>query len=301
MSTLTKVFVVLLVVFSITFSAMTISVVARMTNWRDLASTYQEHAKVADANMRQLIASNAAELASAMDWVESEAALRAEAQAESEKLRGEVATLKAQLAQAEAEKSNAEASARALLAQLQSSEAERAEYRSQRDELEQQNVDLSRRNMDLGDRVNEQTAQIAVMLAEKRELEQQINVLRQESDRLAQQTGQPSAAGAFEDASAAGMTGVSPVTPISATPIRGKVMSISEDIVTITVGAADGVKEGMIFVIHRNGNYIGDVKVTVVDPNRAAGRLTQKGAEPMVGDLVTDAAALSSAGSKAAG
>ena len=46
LSTLTKVFIVLLVVFSIAFTTMTVSIVAQTANWRDLANTYEQHAAI---------------------------------------------------------------------------------------------------------------------------------------------------------------------------------------------------------------------------------------------------------------
>ena len=59
LSTLTKVFAVLLVFFSIAFTVMTVSMVAQTTNWKDTAQKYEEHALVADTNLRNLIASSA--------------------------------------------------------------------------------------------------------------------------------------------------------------------------------------------------------------------------------------------------
>ena len=69
MSLLTKVFIVVLVVLSIAFTPMTISFVAQTTDWRDTAQKYEEHARVADANLRHLIAANAAELTAANDTI----------------------------------------------------------------------------------------------------------------------------------------------------------------------------------------------------------------------------------------
>ncbi len=65
MSTLTKVFIILLVVFSIAFTTMTISVVSQTTNWRDMAIQFQDHSQVADTNLRHSIASSAASLSAA--------------------------------------------------------------------------------------------------------------------------------------------------------------------------------------------------------------------------------------------
>ena len=69
MSTLTKVFIVLLSVFSIAFTTMTVSIVAQWADWKELANDYQQHAVVADTNLRHMIAANAAELAAANDTI----------------------------------------------------------------------------------------------------------------------------------------------------------------------------------------------------------------------------------------
>jgi len=292
LSTVTKVFVVLLVVFSIAFTMMTVAIAARTPRWREVASAYEEHAKVADANLRQLIASNAAELASVRDTIKAQMDRVAKLESEAQKLRNDLAQANAKLEQVTAEKSSAEAISRGLLAQLEVSEAQRAEYRKQRTELENSNVELTRRNIDLNERVNEQTAQLAVLLAEKRQFEQQINILRSENERLAQAARQVSGGMVAEDVSGAAMAGVEALTPVAATPVRGKVLEVAGNLVTISVGSADGVKSDMVFVIHRDGQYVADVKISVVDPNQAAGRVVQKSSDPQPGDQVTDALTL---------
>jgi hypothetical protein len=45
----------------------------------------------------------------------------------------------------------------------------------------------------------------------------------------------------------------------------------------------------MTFVVYRNDQYIGDVKINLVEPDRSAGRLIQSAAPPKVGDEVSDA------------
>jgi len=66
-STLTKVFVVLLAVFSVAFTSMTVSHVAQTTNWKDTAEKYREHAGIADTNLRHAHAAYSAQLANARD------------------------------------------------------------------------------------------------------------------------------------------------------------------------------------------------------------------------------------------
>ena len=79
------------------------------------------------------------------------------------------------------------------------------------------------------------------------------------------------------------------LTPVAASPIRGEIIEIAGNILTISVGSADGVTKDMVFVVYRGGQYIGDLRVGMVDPNRSAGRLIQSAMAPKVGDEATDA------------
>ncbi len=289
MSTLTKVFVVLLVVFSIAFTVMTVSIVAQTANWRDTALRYEQHAAVADTNLRNLIAANSAEAATARDAVNSHLGRIADLETDLQTSRNELAQLRSELAKAASAKSSADAMNRGLVAQLQATEAARVEYRDQRDDLEKQGIDLQRRNIDLNYRVNELTSRLAVLLEQKRQFEQQINILHDENEKLAM-AGRHRSIGAYlEEPAGAAMSDVSAMTPVAPAAIRGKVVEISGNIVTLSVGSADGVKTDMVFVLHRNGNYVGDLQINLVDPNQAAGRMIRSNFAPRVGDEVTDA------------
>lgn len=198
MSTLTKVFVVLLTVFSIAFTVMTVSITAQTTNWRDLAQKYENHAVVADTHLRNMIAANAAELASARDALSASLTKIKELEEANKKSSDEAAQLKLEQARAAAEKSNAEAMNRGLLAQLQVAEDGRSEYRKQRDDLETRNAEIETRNIDLNDRVNELTAQVTVLLEQRRQFEQQLALLKSENERLATSTQRVSSAMSLE-------------------------------------------------------------------------------------------------------
>ncbi len=290
MSALTKVFIILLVVFSIAFTVMTVSIVAQSTNWRDTAEKYEEHARIADTNLSNLIAANAAELAAANDALRSRLDKIAELEAQLQEARNDVARVRGDLARAASEKSSSEAIQRGLLAQLDACAAGRDGYRAQGEKLERRNIELERKNIDLNDRVNEYTAQVAVMLEQKRQLEQQVNIVRSESEKLTRDARRLSSGMTLEESAGAAMTKVTAVTPIAATAIRGQVLEVSGSIVTISVGAADGVLKDMVFVIHRDEQYVGDLKINLVDPNQSAGRMVSSTASPRSGDLVTDAA-----------
>lgn len=289
MSMLTKIFVVLLVAFSIFFTSMTIATVAQTTNWKQTAEKYKEHARVADTNLRHAHAANAALIANARDDVRAHLGKISDLEGELQASRNDLAGIKAQIAKSESEKSGAEAINRGLLAQLQIAESGRAEYQKQRDAIEQRNIELERRNIDLNDRVNELTSGMTVLAEQKRQYEQQINILRTENEKLAQRTRTMASGGSMERPEGIALPGARAVNPVPARAIRGKILEVAGDLVTISVGSADGVKKDMVFVIHRRGEYIGDLKVSMVDHNQAAGRIVRSSGTASANDEVTDA------------
>ncbi len=284
---LTKIFIVLLSLFSIAFTSITVAVVAQTANWKDTAEKYKEHAKIADTNLRHEIAANAALLATARDESRELHRRIGDVEGQLQSTRAETAQLRSELAKGASEKSSAEAINRGLLAQLQVADRARAEYRRQRDQLETRNIDLERRSVDLNDRVNELTSQVMVLVEQKRQYEQQINILRRTNEKLSMGAGV--APLGFERPEGAAMTGVRPMTPVAASAIRGRILEVSGDLVMVSVGSADGVKRDMLFVIHRDGEYVGDLEITVVDPNQSAGRVVRSTTSPSVDDRVTDA------------
>ncbi|AQT70112.1 chromosome segregation protein SMC [Anaerohalosphaera lusitana] len=70
-------------------------------------------------------------------------------------------------------------------------------------------------------------------------------------------------------------------------PIRGLVTEVRENLVGISVGAADGVKEGQTFHVIRGEEFICNIEVTNVDTSKAAGVLELVEQRPRVGDNVT--------------
>lgn len=294
MSTLTKVFVVLLVVFGIAFSMMTISVVSRTASWKDNAEKAETTARIAETNLRNLIAAHAAQIASLKDTIRADREELGDLQQQVEAATNGIAEQKAELAQSVSEKSSAEAINRGLLSQLQAAQTVGEEFRAQRNSLETRNIDLEQRNNDLNDRVNELTARLAVLTEQQRQYEQQINILKDENEALAAAARRPGSGAVMEAPSGAALAGTTAETPMARTAVRGKVLRIDGNVVTISVGSSDGVKKGMLFVIHRDGQYVGDVKIGVVDPNESAGRLGQYEIEPKVDDQITDAASLGS-------
>lgn len=289
MSTLTKIFTVVMVVFSIAFTMTIISFVGKTSNWKSLADEYRVQQQITETHMRSMTAAQAAEHTV---WLDSKKALEARIakleESETASL-GEKAELRDELARLRAEKSDADALSRRLASQLQVAQDNSIAQRQQREDIEKRNMELERRNLDFNERVNELTAQILVLVQQQQQLEQQVNILKEENSKLARGAG---AGGPVAAPEAAALGGVTPVTPTAVAPIRGKIVQVEGNLATISVGSADGVQKGMVFVIYRGSEYIGDIQVTDVEPNLAAGRLKGTRSAPQPNDMVADEPAL---------
>jgi len=287
LSTLTKILVILLVVFCIAFTMSAISFVARTNEWRALARGYQQEALVSDTYLRNTLAESAAQKALDRDAVNAHIARIKELESANQDAARQIAGLKADLAQARAEASSLQGTARTLSGELKVGQAGWAEQRKQRELLQERNLEVEKRNLDLNERVNEQTAQLTVLHQELRRREQQIQILREENRKLAQARR---GAAEFETFSPAEQERVTPLTAVASSPIRGRITGISGALATISVGSADGVTEDMVFVIYRGLDYIGDLEISKVEPNQAAGKIVRAAGAVRVGDEVADEA-----------
>ena len=79
-----------------------------------------------------------------------------------------------------------------------------------------------------------------------------------------------------------------PVGPVVKSPIYGKIKKIRDDLAAISVGSADGVKDGMEFTVYRGSQYLGKLKVTKVRTNESAGTLGHVEGTIQPGDDVAD-------------
>jgi hypothetical protein len=289
LSTLTKIFIVLLVIFCIAFTMSSISFVAQTQDWRALAEGFEQEAQTSDTYLRNVLASSAAQMAMDRDAINAHIARIGELEKEREETLTRIAECQTQLGTARAEVTSLDGTVRLLAGELKVGQAGWAELRKHRDELVERNLELEKRNIDLNERVNEQTAQLLVLQQNVRQLEQQAHLLRQEGKRLSQYQ-QRAAEGEIGALAEAGPAAARPLTPAAASPIRGHITDVSGSLATISVGSADGVSEGMVFVIYRGLDYIGDMKITHIEPNQAAGRILRSKGTPRVDDRVADEA-----------
>ena len=283
MSTAAKVFVVLLVLFSVMFSMVTVTFVSLQSNWKDLAMDYRsayQGAVVKATAVQAMAKTTEVQLQGQIrDFGEQIAELQrkmAASESELKRTDGELADLKNDHEAALADRERA-----TQLQELEKKRADRLETANQ--ELLDKAADLQRRNLDLDKSVRDLTRENAILEEQRRALQEQRYALEQQLETIQKRGG--TAAAPVEEAPAAATA--EPATPPSA-PIRGQIVDVKDKVASISVGSADGVTEGMSFVVYRGSNYLGKLKVTLVEPKGAAGDLTLVRGEIRPKDFVRD-------------
>jgi hypothetical protein len=82
-------------------------------------------------------------------------------------------------------------------------------------------------------------------------------------------------------------TATSAVPVTAGTDIKGLVTNVDRNMITLSVGSADGVKENMVLHVTRGDRFLCDVVVTNVDINQSAGVLELVQQQPQVGDTAS--------------
>ena len=283
MSTAAKVFVVLLVLFSVAFSMVTVTFVVQQDNWKQLALDYRgahQAARVEATSIEALAKTTAVQLQGQITQlarqIEALNGKLAEADAEIKKKDTELIELKSN-----SEAARADANRAIQLQELDKTRAERLEKRN--GELLAQATELQKRNLDLDRRVQELTQQVTIMDEQVRALKEQRYALEQQlatAQKSGAVAGMPRPQGELAKA----------VAPIGAAPtaIKGRILEIKDKVASISVGSADGVTEGMSFIVYRGATFLGKLRITMVEPNGAGGDLILIRGDIRPQDLVKD-------------
>ncbi|AQQ71275.1 chromosome segregation protein SMC [Limihaloglobus sulfuriphilus] len=147
-----------------------------------------------------------------------------------------------------------------------------------------ESVKLSNRLNEMTTALDEKIVMLEALEAEKRRyqeknamLEEKISQLMQGKSSGSTTTAEPVTKSVSSNVSMAGSN-------LTNAPIQGVVTDIKDDLVSISVGKADGVKSGMKFHIARGVNFICDITVTDVDVSKSVGIIGLKSSMPKIGD-----------------
>lgn len=287
MSIFTKIFVVLDAVLSVLLVALVVSFVMN-------TDTYREKYKAAEARA-------AAEAQKAESRTADLAANDAVAKARESELQNQLAALDnslrertGQLQEAQQQlvaANNAGADVRSQLASLTNGLNQATTINAAlQDELKERReamLKLQTRSIELSEQVREKSTQAETLLREVRVIKEQMSDLENQNKEIAaklQQAGSKPEGTTAQSAPA----GVIDMTKggsgfDSRVIIRGlitHVQKLGDDMyVAVNVGTNDQVKEGMRFIVHKGDQFLGDLIITKVDLNSAAGRITLQKAD----------------------
>lgn len=282
MSTLTKILVVLLSLFSIFLCGVVVSYISHSSNYKALYTEQQ-----------QLTAYAQAELAKRDQMFNEQMArfktLEADLNSRIAALEAERDQLAAELRKAErlnVQYQNQAESWKGVLSGFEQSvrnlQQSLAQTQQQLDQARQQGIKDQKELQQLTADLYAKIVQMQAMEAERRRLVEQKAELEKQLLALTGKT--PSA----EPVTPAAPSAAMPASPMpTAAAIQGLVKEVDQSLVHLSVGSADGVREQMVFHITRGDRFLCDVVITHVDVNQSAGVLQLVRERPKPGDTAS--------------
>lgn len=283
MSQITKILVVLLSLFSIFLCGAMVAFVVNTNNYKDLYESQKSLSKTIQAE-NALFGTQYDEQRKKM--VELEAQLRQQIQG----LQDQNNQLAADLRNAERLGQEYQARADSWKAVLAGFEQSVGNLQSSL-QLTQQQLDNARaQGIKDQKELNQITADLYERIVQIQSLEaERRRLLEQKQDLETRLGGLTSASGPIQ----ASVVTPTPGSARSVTPatygsdINGVLVDVNRGMATLSVGSADGVKEGMTFHVTRGESFLCDVKITNVDVNKSAGVLELVQQQPKVGDTAS--------------
>ena len=158
--------------------------------------------------------------------------------------------------------------------------------RQELDKVRTDDIEESKKFNELADRLYETMVQLLALQADKRRLLEEKSGLE---DQLDQSAGGRTAVGKAARNIVTPFKGSvrAAVSMPKTTDLKGLVSEVGESLVSVSIGSADGVKKDMVFHVTRGDEFICDVVITHVDTNKAAGVLDLKMDQPKIGDTVS--------------
>ena len=287
MSTLSKVFVVLVLLASVVFA---MTSVARLKTTEDYRQKYLDEQKARKAAEEDARTARA-QREEALKKFEAE---RAQLTSQINLKDAEIASLKAGKKTAEEELQNLKTTLEKVVNDLASVKDELKQareanerLRKEKDEAVKRSAEDTEARLDAEQRLKESQLQVKNLRTDLKNKEEQIARL------LAQATKYDQMLTAFEKRFNITREDVVSVTgPVATKRVSGLVTEVrregEEVYVLLSVGSTSDVKVGTQFIIYGEGVYKGDMVVTKVYPDSSFGRLTARGLkDPVKGDRAT--------------
>ena len=284
MSTLTKILVVVGVVLAIFVATVFIAYANYTPNYKALYQGARQEAELAKANYLQAQNKAAAQQA-------AYAALQGQAAAATDAQQKELDARQKAIADLLATKAQQDSLIESLKASIAGLDASHKEQAAMQKIANEQLAAANKTLMTLNDQLRQLQLANSQLSLDREQLLAQTRVFREqgvEKDHRIRELEEQIATGAVAVGSA---TGLAPVlTPDSIRPIEATVMTVrpTDNLASLNVGQADGVKVGSRFYLYRGDKLVGELDVQEVDANVSAGLLTNVQMPPQKGDKATN-------------
>ena len=284
MSTLTKVLIVLLSLFSIFLCGTVVTYVGNANNYKDLYDKAQ-------GEMTVLAAETASAQRQYKEQVDAVAALKKDYNEDIQLLEAAKGVLTADLRTAERASLQFQARADSWQGLLTGSEQtvgtlviSLETVRNELDKVRTDDIEESKEFNELTDRLYETLVQVQALRATNRRLLEEVSGLEDQLNLAA--GGRPAVAKANVVTPVEGTARPAVSMPETA-DLKGLVSEVGESLVSVSIGSADGVAMDMVFHVTRGDEFICNVVITHIDTNMAAGVLDLKVGQPKIGDTVS--------------
>ncbi len=275
MTTTTKIFVILVCLFAFVFTPMAIGFAARTYDWRSLARLYQDAAESALAGERNALAVMTSEIEHSKSLRDQVEKRLLEARQQVNDLQQEQVELTTERDQLQRSRDSWQVSAERLTAEMAVINRHNQDLTTINESLTKSELDLRSRNNQLNDRLKDLSAEIVILKEQLRQAQEIATYRAKENEALRKGLG---IGPGLEPPTSGTRPQIQPLTPRAPAEIRGEVVEVGPGIATVNVGASDGVTEGLVFVVLRGGEYVGDLVITSdIRPTEAAGRFDDKG------------------------
>lgn len=285
MSTLTKVLIVLLTVFSIFLCGIVVTYVANADNYRELAETRRR--ELAAARNTSQAAQN--DLADAKEQADQ---MRRDMEARMNELRITISDLETRLESVQRENTQMAQRVRDMgtsvqqANELQASQMQQAQMAQERvAALEAERTRLSRELAETDQTLMEKMAIVAQLEARTRQLTEANQELEARLNQVLQQYGKTAAAPTpVTSRPAVAQPAAPPATDIDLTA-RVTAVDINNSLAELSIGSAAGVRPNMRFHVTRDEQFVCDVRILEVGPEQSVGILERIQVPPRVGDV----------------
>lgn len=275
MDTLTKIFVVVLVVLVLVFCPVAINLLTVPENYRQDLLRQQQRNNVLEATARTAKLSEEVALARADDY-------RTELERVRTSMENRVSELQSKLneerlARAELQRgyNTVAAELKGINSSLDATVQLRRELSEQLETARTRANELRQEKMELSDALRDAEARVDRLTGQNRLLREQ---LAASEERISELEGRMAATGT-ED-------GPRP-RPAAGADLTAEVTTVDGNIVGINAGSAQGVAEGMRMIIYRDAQLVAQLDVREVDMSSSAGIVTSRQMDPRPGDKVT--------------